>query len=752
MIVITITITMTDSEEATNKPPSGLLEGGNGTTRRSPNQSWGTLLDQGIREAARRSVRFERIRGKMIRIGTASIFAVLASAALGQITAASQSGAEAPKAPIFRGLDLAAIDKSADPCTDFYQYACANWIKDNPVPSDQVRWVRSFSLLHERNLYELWQVLARAATKPASPLEEKYGDFFAACMDVEELQKKGLDSIKPALERISALNDSKGIATLIGDLAAAGDPAPLFGLDVEPAPKDSKKPVLGLSQGGLTLPDRENYGGNSRYIVKRYRSHIVRVFMLTGDTLEQAMSEAAAVLGIEKALAQASTNRAESDDPEKRYYVLTLADLEKLAPDFDFSVYFNHVTTLPIETVNVANPDFLKRVNKLIADLPIDSWRSYFRWHILGEQSGALPKEFRDEDFAFWGANLGRQEKPAPRWKQCTAITEQAFGQAFAQDWVKRNFFLADKAGTERLVDTLEKALAGELRTLPWMNDETKRTAERKLAAIQNRIGHPQKWRDYSGLIVDRHDLLGDLHRSAVFERNYLLSKLGRPVDPDEWDIAPTTLNARYARSMNSLYIPGGIIQPPLFDSAADPAVNFGGIGVLAAHELTHGFDGLGSKFDERGNVHDWQTSGDRKGFDEATSCEVAQYSKFVPKSDDPGNLAPVNNLVVAESTADNGGLRIAFRALIDALVAQGSTADNKIDGYTESQRFFLSFAQISCENQTFFSARQSMSADPHSVGRVRVNGAVQNFEEFGKAFQCAKGKPMYPEKSCRVW
>jgi putative endopeptidase len=685
-------------------------------------------------------------------IGVGLVFAVLASAALGQTTAASHSDKEAAKAPIVGGLDLSAIDKSADPCTDFYQHACGNWIKDNPVPSDQVRWVRSLSLLQERNLHELRRELARAATKPASPVEKKYGDFFAACMDVEELQKKGLESLKPALERISAVNDSKGIATLIGDLTAAGDPAPLFGLDVEPSPMDSKQPILSISQGGLTLPGRESYGGDSRYILKRYRSHIVRVFMLTGDTLEQAGSEAAAVLGIESALAHASTNRAESADPDKRYHVFTLTGLAKLAPNFDFSVYFNHVTTLPIETLNVANPDFLKTIDKLIASLPIDSWRSYFRWHMLSEQADALPKEFRDEDFAFWGANLGRQEKPTPRWKQCAAITDQAFGAAFAQDWVKRNFPAAAKAGTERLVDTLEKALAGEIRTLPWMSEDTKKTAEKKLAAIQNRIGHPQKWRDYSALKVDPHDFLGNLHRNSVFERIYLLSKLGRPVDPDEWDINPTTLKARYARSMNSLYIPAGIIQPPFFDGAADPAINFGGLGVLAAHELTHGFDSLGSKFDESGNVHDWQTPDDRKEFAEATSCELEQYNKNLPKSDDPGGPPVKGNLVVAESTADNGGLRIAFRALMDALIAQGRTADSKMDGYSESQRFFLSFAQNSCENQTFFFARQSMSADPHSVGQVRVNSAVQNFEEFGKAFQCAKGKPMYPEKSCRVW
>lgn len=695
-----------------------------------------------------------RVRGVAIR--TVFLFVVSASTALAQTPAASQNSAEVPIAPpIVMNLDLSAIDKSANPCTDFYQYACGNWTKDNPVPDDQVRWVRSFSLLQERNLYGLWQQLDGAAKTPVGPVEKQYGDFFAACMNIVELDKKGLESIEPALKRVSALNDSKGVAALIGDLAAAGDPAPPFHLDVEPDRKDSSKYLLSISEGGLTLPGRQHYvGEDSRFIRKRYLMHVVRMFMLVGDTMERAEGEAATVLAIETFLAKASANRADSSDPEKRYHIHTFAELQKLAPDFDFRVYFKHVTALPIETLNVPNPDFLKTVNGLLAFVPVDSWRSYFRWHILSEQAAALPRAFRDEDSTFWSSYFRRQEKPPPRWKQCTAITDQAFGDAIAQEWVERNFPPAGKAGMEGLVAALEKALADEIQTLPWMSDETKKTAERKLATIRNRIGYPEKWRDYSGLRVDHNDFLGNWHRNAVFQRDYLLSKVGKPAGADEWDMTPTTADARYTPSMNSLFIPAGIIQPPFFDGAADPAVNFGGIGAVVGHELTHGFDDLGSKFDAKGNVREWQTPDDRKNFAEKASCEVAEYSQFgaMPDPNDLPHLKVNGNLTLAENIADSGGLRIAFRALTDALVAQRKTADHEIDGYTENQRFFLSFAQLWCQNQTSRSAREAISADPHAPGRWRVNGTVQNFEEFGKAFKCPKGQPMDPEKSCRVW
>jgi putative endopeptidase len=691
----------------------------------------------------------------MLAILLVSIFLTAASTALAQAPPDSRSYEEKPVAPpVLKGLDFSAIDKTADPCTDFYQYACGSWIKDNPLPGDQVRWVRSFSLLQERNLYQLWQLLDAAAKEPVTPLQKQYGDYFAACMNVSLLESKGLQPLEPALKRISELQDAKGVAALIGDLAAAGEPAPLFHFDVEPDPVDSSKQVLKIFGGGLTLPSREQYLGTRGFVRKRFVTHMVRVFMLAGDTMDRAETEAQAVLNIEKSLAQASSGRVDLNDPRKRNYILTFPDFQKLAPGFDFASYFKRLNSRPVDRLDVADPDFLKALDGLIASVPVDSWRSYFRWHVLSEQVEALPKAFRDEDFAFWGSFFTRQEQPEPRWKDCTEMTDQALGESIGQDWVKQNFSPSARAGMEKLVGALEKALGDEINEAPWMSDATKKLAEEKLALIRNRIGNPEKWRDYSSLKVDPNDLIGNLQRSRIFERTYKLNEARMPTDERVWDIATPTVDALYLRSTNSLDINAGIIQPPFFDLGTDPSVNFGSIGVVAGHELTHGFDELGSRFDGKGNLREWQTADDHRRFAEKTECEVAEYGNFEAMPD-PGNLPQLKvngKLTLAENTADNGGLRIAFQALTEALATEEKTAQDSMGGYSVKQRFFLSFAQVWCQNQGARSARQSAAADPQSPGRWRVNGAIQNFDEFGKAFGCTRGAPMYPVNSCRVW
>jgi putative endopeptidase len=686
----------------------------------------------------------------------APILILAAGTALSQTTPTADAAKPAPPA-ISKSFDLTAIDKTADPCTDFYQYACGNWVKSNPIPSDQTRWARSFSLLGERNRYLLWQELDAAATNPKSALEKQYGDYFAACMNTDLVEQKGLKPLALAFAHITALQDTHQLATLAGELEAEGSSMPLFNFGVVQDDKDSSKQIAGVFQGGLSLPDRDYYIVDNKHfaeIRQQYVEHVTKMFVLAGDTPEKAAREAAAVLEIETALAKASTSRTDLRDPANRYHIYRVAAFQKLTPDFDYSVYFRDVKVRPFIALNVATPDFFKGLNELMAKEPIEAWKSYFRWHTLHGAASNLPKAFFDENFAFYGKILAGQEKPTPRWKQCSSMTDRALGEAVGQDWVKKNFPPAAKASMDQLVAALEKSLGDDIKTLPWMSDATKKAAEEKLSMFRNKIGYPEKWRDYSALTVKRDDLIGNLHRSTVFERNWELDHLGKPVDEKEWGMTPPTVNAYYNPSFNDINFPAGILQPPFFDFTIDPAVNFGGIGVVIGHEMTHGFDDEGSQYDGKGNLREWQTPADRKAFTERTDCVANEYSGFeaAPAHDGVSAQKLNGKLTLGENTADNGGLRIAYMALLDTLAAQGKTINDKIDGYTEEQRYFLGFAQVWCQNQTEQSARQSALVDSHSPGRWRVNGSVQNFGQFGKAFGCTKGQPMFPVSSCRVW
>ena len=656
-----------------------------------------------------------------------------------------------PKAP--QSFDLSGIDKTADPCTDFYQYACGNWKKDNPIPPDQVRWGR-FNQLALRNEWLLYRELETAANPDAkrTPLEQKYGDFYAACMNTQLADARGVAALQPTLNTINTLGDRKQLAALLATLEIQDGTSGLFSFGVGQDQKDSTRQIAIAGQGGLGLPDRDYYllqNPRQQKIREQYIAHMSKMFQLAGDTPEKAANHAQSVLAIETALAQGSMSRTDLRDPAKRYHIMTLAELAKLTPDFDWPVYFHGIGMRPFETLNVTVPGFFTTMNAQIGTQSLEAWKSYLRWRALHDAAPWMSDAFVQENFNFYSRELLGQEEMAPRWRRCTRATDGALGEAVGQDWVKKYFSPEKKENMIKLVTALEAALGQDIAQLPWMSEETKKKALEKLALIRNKIGYPEHWRDYSTVEVKRDDLLGNVVRADVFADRFNLNKLGKPVDETEWNMTPPTVNAYYSPPMNDINFPAGILQPPFYDFSKDPAVNFGGIGVVIGHEMTHGFDDQGSKYDGHGNVLEWQTAADRKAFTERTDCEVKEYGSFETV---PGQKLN-GSLTLGENTADNGGLRLAYVALMDSLAKDAPGAvPPQVDGYTPAQRFFLAFGQVWCENIREQDARNRALVDPHSPGRWRVNGAVQNFDEFGKAFGCKKGAPMYPENSCRVW
>ncbi|MBX6358972.1 MAG: M13 family metallopeptidase [Acidobacterium ailaaui] len=687
----------------------------------------------------------------MQQIRIASVLLLSAGLAMAQSISGTNSGSSAPVAPKTpHSFDLSAIDTSADPCTDFYQYACGNWRKNNPIPSDQVRWGR-FNELAEYNRYLLYTDLKKAADNPQSPLQHKYGDFFAACMNTDLADKLGDKPILPVLKKIDSLSDKKQLGPLLAELQTQDGIHAFMGFGVEQDQKDSTKQIASTSQGGLSLPDRDYYLEDNDRMAKirsQYHDYIVQLFKLAGDSDSQAQAEAQNVLDIETALAKGSLPRVELRNPDNVYHIMKVTELDTLTPNFDWSGYIAGLNAPHFDTLNVATPGYFKALNEVLAGQSLESIKSYLRFHVINGMAPWLSRDFDDANFNFFQKTLQGQVEQTARWKRCTMLTDRAMGEAVGQDWVKENFPPSAKQNMEKLVEALKKALDEDIQSLPWMSPETKKQAEEKLAAFRQKIGYPEKWRDYSKLEVKRDDLVGNVERAAAFQWDWEIHHLGKPVDEKEWGMTPPTVNAYYDPSMNDINFPAGILQPPFFDNSKDPAVNFGAIGVVIGHEMTHGFDDEGSKYDAKGNVKNWWAPEDKKAFDERTECEVKEYDGFEPV---PGTHLN-GKLTLGENTADNGGIRIAYQALMSTLAEEQKSPETKIDGYTAPQRFFISYAQIWCENRTEQAQRVSAKVDPHSPGMYRVNGVVRNFDEFGKAFGCHQGQPMMPDNPCRVW
>ncbi|MGA2902708.1 MAG: M13 family metallopeptidase [Candidatus Korobacteraceae bacterium] len=679
-------------------------------------------------------------------------FLLLFVAALSVAQTAPSSSSRSSEFPKeIPSFDLSAIDKTIDPCVDFYHYACGNWLKNNPIPADKSSWGR-FNQLAERNRYILRDILEQVqAPGQHSAIQQKVGDYYAACMDESSIEKAGTEPLASTMNEITAVKTKQELVQQIGVMHRDGIAA-LFEFDQMPDLHDSRQTIADLDQSRLSLPDRDYYLKDDAKSVEtrqKYLQHVQKMFELLGDTPEAAAAEAKTVLAVETGLAKASMDRTARRDPKNVDHTMKTAEVVALAPNFELAEYFVNSGAAKFTSLNVSNPDFFKEVNQQLSSVSLDDWKTYLRWRTLDTYAPVLPKAFVDEDFQFNGAYMSGQKEIEARWKRCVKSTDRQLGMALGQLYVDKTFGPEGKERTLNMVQAIEATMHQDIAQLTWMSDTTKQKAYEKLNAIVNNIGYPDKWRDYSTVVIKRDDYAGNFTRASAFEVHRQLNKIGKPTDKKDWGMTPPTVNAYYRSDMNDINFPAGILQPPFYGKTMDDAVNYGGIGVVIGHELTHGFDDQGRKFDADGNLKDWWTAEDAKAFEDRATCTADEYSSFVAVKDDKGEVKLNGRLTLGENTADNGGLKLAYVALTNII---GNTPVKPIDGYTPQQRFFISYGQIWCENVTDQQARKWAIIDPHSPGRWRTNGAVQNSAAFEEAFGCKAGQPMVREKACRVW
>ena len=665
-----------------------------------------------------------------------------AVAASPQVDSTAKSGA---------GFSIDNIDKTVDPCVDFYQYACGNWLKTAEIPPDQSSWV-SFVELDERNLVTLRGILEKASINDPgrTAVEQKIGDFYGSCMDEKTANAKGLDPLKPELERISAVSDKPALIDAIARVHLMGG-EPLFNFYSTSDFHNADAVIAYMDQGGLSLPDRDYYikdDARKLEVRKQLVEYVTQVFVLAGQSPTKAADSAQTVLRIETALAKASVDRTLRRDPKTRDHKMTRDAAYAAFPNFYLDRYFAASGAPSFSELNVSDPDFFKQVNGMLQSESLDSLKTYVSWHLLRDAAPWLSQPFVEANFKMRQALTGQAEIQ-PRWKRCVQLTDESLGEALGQKYVELTFGADGKQRMLKMVDALETSLDEDIQGLSWMTADTKKQAKLKLEAIRNKIGYPDVWRDYSSLTVVRGDLLGNFLRADEFESKRQIDKIGKPLDRKEWGMTPPTVNAYYSGNYNEIVFPAGILQPPFFDKNMDDGVNFGGIGLVIGHELTHGFDDRGRKFDPQGNLRDWWTPEDAKEFEKRASCVADEYSNFVAVDD----LKINGRLTLGENTADNGGARVALMAL-EHMIAEDKTGKEaeKIDGYTPEQRFFLGFGRVWCEKRRPELARSQVLTNPHSPGKWRVNGVVQNMPEFQQAWGCKAGQPMVSANACRVW